>query len=144
MTTIATDEPTAETVLSKEESEQLGSALFKCEGLLETMGLPTMLESFTSHINCFCEGEGCDDDFLDPFEATSMKDVIDMAINDNAKYRQIVADTWTDNDRQDPSDTPNRMEATISLYVLMEKLKPVYDKLSAPDKSSAKKRKVDN
>ena len=144
MSTVSTEEPTVEPTLSKEESEQLGSAMLEYEVLLKKLSLPSMFNSMTSSINAFCETDGCEDETLDPFGAKCMQDVIEMARTDNAKYLRIVKETFDDSDRRDSTSTLNRMEATISLYILIEKLAPVYKTLFAPDKPPAKKMKVDN
>ena len=144
MSTVSTEEPTVESTLSKEEGEQLGSALLESEVLLKKLNLPSMFSSITSFVNTFCKTDGREEETLDPFGAKFMDYVIEMAKTDNAKYHRIVEETFDKRERCDSTSILNRMEATISFCILMEKLAPVYKTLFAPDKPPAKKMKVDN
>ena len=133
------------TLTEKEKCQRLGSALAECESLLKDLNLPSMFTSMISHANAFFEAEGCDEETLSPFDADTMNDVIELARNDNDKYRQIITKRFHERDHEDETSTLNRMQAAISFVLLTEKLKPVYEEMCKPneDEKPGKKRKVE-
>jgi hypothetical protein len=120
---------------TREKNERLGAALSACDEELKKRGLPTLLQALGPIIAAFetaFETDGCGEEVLDPFNAQCMQDIVNMAKNDNDKYREIVATTFHDDEWNIETSTLNRMQATMSLVAVAEALEPLCGPFVSP------------
>ena len=101
----------------------LGVYLAKCDRELKGLGLPSLHQAIAPVVNAFCETDGCDEETLEPFGVDNMHSVLEMAKNDNERYRAIInGPAFKDAERADSTSTLNLMQAIMSLAIIAETL----------------------